>query len=302
MKKTVVILIAVLLLTSLFGCQRSEASSDGLKIVTTIFPTYDFAKSIVGDGDNITLLLKAGSEPHSYEPTPQDIIKIRECDVFVYIGGHSDEWVDSVLASVDTEKMQVVTLIDCVEPISDGHGHANGITYDEHIWTSPVNAVRMTEKIADAISAADPENAEKYAENKNSYIDKLNELDTELRLSVSKGKRRTLIFGDRFPFAYLAKEYGLTCHAAFPGCSEESEVSAAVVAELVKIVRDENIPIVFQLEMSSGRAADSICAETGARKLTLHSCNNVTKDEFESGEGYISLMKKNIEALNEALN
>ncbi len=309
MKKLISLLTAVLslcgLLTGLSSCSEKESGTEGVRIVTTIFPTCDFARNIVGDQGTVTLLLKPGEESHSYEPTPQDILKIQQSDVFIYIGGESDTWIDAVLSSVKDSDTEIVTLMDCITPLEEEHsgenGEEHGHEYDEHIWTSPVNAIKMTERISKAIQSADPENAAVYKANTEKYLSELRSLDSEFRRIMNKSVRKTIIVGDRFPFLYFAKEYGLEWYAAFPGCSEESEVSAATVAALVNKVKTENIPVVFQIEMSNGKVADSICAETGAEKLLLHSCNNISKDEYEGGETYLSLMKKNADALKKAL-
>ncbi len=309
MKKIYSVLSAVLLLF-VFGvlfssCSVKETEEVKMSIVTTIFPTYDFARNIAGDKCEVTLLLKPGEESHSYEPAPQDILKIKECDVFIYIGGESDTWIASVLSSIEDSDAEIVTLMDCVTPLEEEHigeaGEEHGHEYDEHIWTSPVNAIKMTEKISEAVKAADPEHAAEYSDNTENYISKLRSLDSEFRNIVDHSARKTIIVGDRFPFLYFAREYGLDYYAAFPGCSEESEVSAATVADLVNKVKTENIPVVFQIEMSNGRVADSICAETGAEKLVLHSCNNISKDDYERGETYLSIMQKNASALKVAL-
>lgn len=309
MKKIYSVLSAVLLLF-VFGvlfssCSVKETEEVKMSIVTTIFPTYDFARNIAGDKCEVTLLLKPGEESHSYEPAPQDILKIKECDVFIYIGGESDTWIASVLSSIEDSDAEIVTLMDCVTPLEEEHigeaGEEHGHEYDEHIWTSPVNAIKMTEKISEAVKAADPEHAAEYSDNTENYISKLRSLDSEFRNIVDHSARKTIIVGDRFPFLYFAREYGLDYYAAFPGCSEESEVSAATVADLVNKVKTENIPVVFQIEMSNGRVADSICAETGAEKLVLHSCNNISKDDYERGETYLSIMQKNVSALKVAL-
>lgn len=305
MKRAALILLAVfLLLPALHGCGNA-GNGGGFSIVTTIFPVYYFARAVVGDRGNVTNLLRPGEETHSYEPTPADIIKIKNADVFIYIGGESDTWVDTVLSSLDTSGMKIVTLIDSVTPIEeeDGHEHEHGHEhgYDEHIWTSPPNAVRMTEKIAEAVISADPDGAEVYRKNAAAYKKELETLDSMFRETVLSAKRKTVVLADRFPFLYFEKEYGLEFHAAYSGCSDESDVSAGVIAGLIKTVKDEKIPVVFMTELSSGRIAQTVSAATGAEILTLHSCSNISKAEAEAGETYLSLMKKNNENLKTAL-
>lgn len=297
----------LLLLVCSCSIDTNKTDEEKISIVTTIFPTYDFSKNIVGELGEVTLLLKPGEESHSYEPTPQDIIKIQSCDVFVYVGGMSDAWVETLLRSIDTSKIKLVTLLDCVSLIENVGGHQhndenehNGV-YDEHIWTSPKNAVKMTKRISEAIISADSENVESYKKNTEKYIEELDELDSIFSDIVENKVLDTIIVGDRFPFIYLTKEYGINYFSAFDSCSDESEVSASTVAELVEETKKRNIKIVFQIEMSSGRIADSIASETVAEVRLLHSCNNISRDEWESGETYISLMKNNAKVLKEAL-
>jgi zinc transport system substrate-binding protein len=304
MKKWTVILFLVLFAAV---CGQAEAK---ISVVTTIFPCYDFARVVAEDGAEIAMLLRPGSESHSFEPTPQDIIKIQNCDMFVYVGGESDEWVKGILESIDTSKMKVVTLMDCVEVVEleivegmveEDVGESEEPEYDEHVWTSPRNAELIVRKISDALCGADPANAEAYKKNTAAYLVKLGELDAAFRKVVDGAARKTLVFGDRFPFRYFADAYGLKYFAAFPGCSTETEASAATVAFLIDKVRAEKIPAVFHIELSNEKIADAICEETGAKKLLLHACHNITRADFENGATYLSLMEQNVKNLGEAL-
>lgn len=306
MKKQIIILLTVLLLLpALHGC-GSKADSGGFSIVTTTFPVYDLARAAVGDRGSVTMLLRPGEETHSYEPTPADIIKIKSADVFIYVGGESDSWVGTVLDSLDVSEIKVITLIDCVDTLNenedDEHGHDHDHSYDEHIWTSPLNAIKMLERISEAIISADPDGVDYYRSNTEKYRSELVELDASIRETVASAKRKTIVLADRFPFLYFEREYGFDFHAAYSGCSDESDVSAGVVAELIKTVTDENIPVVFMTELSSGRIAKTVSSATGAEILTLHSCSNISKAESEAGETYITLMRKNVENLKTALN
>lgn len=291
------------------SCQPEESEKrSGVKIVTAAFPYYDFARQIAGERATVTLLLKPGEEPHSYEPTPKDILSLRSCDLFLYTGGESDAWVKTLLDSADGASVNAMPLMEAVEPSEVEHGHDHGeeaghhtVTYDEHIWTSPVNAIKLTEAITESLIEADPDGRALYEANAAAYIAELRGLDQDYREAVQAARRKLLVFGDRFPFLYLTACYGLEHAAAFSGCSEESEVSSATVAYLIQTVKENQIPVVFCTELSSGRIADSICAETQAVKRSLHSCANVTKDEAEAGETYLSLMRKNLSLLREAL-
>ncbi len=307
MKRLLPLLLALLCLTFIVtACEQENSGTDGVTVVTAAFPYYDFARQIAGDRATVTLLLKPGEEPHSYDPTSKDILSLRSCDLFLYTGGASDTWVETLLGGADGASVNAVSLMTAVEPleVEHDHDHEDGhhtVTYDEHIWTSPTNAIKLTEAIRDALIAVDPEGKAVYEANAAAYLAKLEALDQDYRTLISHAERTTVVFGDRFPFLYLTEEYGLTHVAAFPGCSEESEVSPATVAFLIKTVKEQGIPVVFCTELSSGRIADSICAETGAVKRSLHSCANVTKDEAAAGETYLSLMQKNLSVLREAL-
>lgn len=311
-RKIISFLVVALLITAIFaGCTSNETIDNGkINIVSTIFPQYDFAREIAGDKANLKMLIQPGGESHSYEPTPQDIISIQEADVFLYIGGENDAWVEDILNSVDTTEIQVVKLIDSVELTcideeehigSDNHEEHNH-EYDEHIWTSPINAKKMVESISTAICKADPENSSYYTDNATKYSVELMDLDTKIRNLVSNAKRTELIFGDRFPLIYFTEEYGLTHYAAFPGCSSETEPSASAIAFLTDKVKQDNIPVILKLELSNSTVADTIASETSSDVRTFYSCHNLSKTQFENGESYISMMEKNLETLKIALN
>lgn len=496
MKRIIILFLAFLLMFSACApnANSNQNSSDKIKVVATIFPAYDFARAAGGEHIELTMLLPPGSESHSFEPTPQDIIKIRNCDVFIYAGGDSDEWVKTILDSVDTTKIQVISMMESVETVTeeikegmeDDHGHShsheefdpekvydrpladfagswtsietalksgglpeyiehsaedNEVTeqqqvdalaarwksdyenititensatfggsettynyigfkivesdhgasvwygfeaanpnddtplyiafsdhgtgaeheeeehdeheeevahfhirygsesfealtsmenwaptyfpagtanevideamaghsheeteYDEHVWTSPMNAKKITGVIADAFCAVDAANAADYSANSAAYGAELDELDAQFKAVVAQANRKTLIFADRFPFRYFIDAYGLDYYAAFPGCSTESDASAKTVAFLIDKVKEEKIPVVFYIEFSNERMADTIVESTGAKKLLLHSCHNVTKSDLEKGVTYVSLMKQNVEAIREALS
>ena len=284
-----------------------------LRIVCTSFPCYDFARAVAGDQGEIQLLIKPGAEVHSYEPTPSEVLAIASCDLFVYIGGESDAWVRSILDSFGGDAPRTLRFFDCVEGIeeeeqesmtlADGHDHgAEETEYDEHIWTSPVNAAAMVRFLGDALSALRPEDAEVFSERAERYAAEIMDLDDEIRKMVDSAARRELIFADRFPFLYFVREYGLDYRAAFPSCAAESEPSAKTLADLIERVRADGIPAVYTIELSSGRTAQAISEETGAKVLTMQSIQNVSEADFSAGETYLSLMRRNLEALREGLN
>lgn len=316
-KKFIAIILAAIMAFTVFSaCDNNPEKADTakedtkLKIVTTIFPQYDFSREIAGDLADLKMLLPPGSESHSFEPTPQDIIDIENCDIFIYTGGESDSWVDTILESIDAPDMKVIALLDVCDAVTEEivegmeheeDDHSGSPEYDEHVWTSPKNAITIVEAIAEAFAQADAENAEVYSNNSSSYIEKLKLLDEEFREITDNAPIHTLIFGDRFPFRYFTDEYGLEYYAAFPGCSTETGASAQTVAFLIDTVKEKGIPVVLYIEFSNRRMADTIAEATGARALQLHSCHSVSPEDMENGASYLTLMKQNAENLKEAL-
>lgn len=309
---------------------RETAVSEKLKVVTTLFPYYDFARQIAGDKVELTMVVPAGMDSHSFEPTPADMRTVQEADVLICNGGAMEHWVSQVLDAVDTSNMTVITMMDYVDVVeeeivegmedeghghdhdhahegeeqwhSDDDGHQEEIEYDEHIWTSPVNAMKFTEIIADTLSEADPENRQFYEAGRDAYLEELNELHQEFLQVADHRKRNMIIVGDKFPFRYLADEYGFNYRAAFSGCSTDTEPSAKTIAYLIDKVRAEQIPVVYYLELSSHRVSEIIGEETGAEPLLLHSCHNVTRREFDAGITYLELMRQNVENLRKGLD
>ncbi|QNL43816.1 zinc ABC transporter substrate-binding protein [Oscillibacter hominis] len=317
MRRLIALLWALVLLLTSCGAQQREPADDGtLSVVSTLFPYYDFARAIGGSRVQVTLLLSPGRESHSYEPTPLDVIRISEADVFLYNGGEGETWVDETLEGLEAPGQVRERMMDHVDALEeelaegmeaegghgeedDGHGHE--IEYDEHIWTSPVNAMALAEAVCGALSQADPEGAEYYASNLADYQAQLQSLDEEFRDVVAHAKRRILIFADRFPLLYFCKTYGLDYRAAFQGCSGDTEPSVRTLAYLIDKVQEEQIPVVYHLELSSEKISGAVCESTGAKPLKFHSCHNVTRAEFEGGATYLSLMQANVEALKEGL-
>ena len=314
MKRLLSILMCAVLALALSACGPVQpAEAEGVSVVATVFAPYDFARQLVGDNGKVTMLLPPGSEAHSYEPTPKDILEIQSADIFIYVGGESDAWVADVLESVG-EGVRAVTLMDCVELLEEeavegmegedaheGHDHGHEAEYDEHVWTSPRNAALICEKIAAALCEADPDNASEYNANLAVYRAELARLDAAFTAIVADGARDTMIFADRFPLLYFARAYGLEYYAAFPGCSDDAEPSAATVAFIIDKVREENIPVVFHVELANEDMADIVCDETGAAKRQFNACHNVTRSQFNEGVTYLDLMWENTEVLKEAL-
>ncbi len=306
--KTLLLLGCCLLLFS--GCAGKTAETGRLKAVASAFPEYDLLRAVGGDRVEAAMLLKPGMEAHSFEPSPQDILAIRTSKLFVYGGGESDVWADRLLESGDLGDTKVLALMDhallrheeTLEYMTVEEAEAEGDEYDEHVWTSPKNMLILTKAMQDALTELDPAGAEEYRANAESYAAKLKDLDTQLRELAQNSKRTLLVFGDRFPFLYLTREYGLDYAAAFPGCSGETDANPATVARMIDIVQEAGIPVVFKCDLSEGKLADTIAEAAGAKVLTLYSAHTLSKDDFEAGETYLSLMAKNTEALREALN
>ena len=254
------------------------------------------------------MLLSPGAESHSYEPTPQDIIKIQKSDLFIYVGGEGDVWVDTIVDSM-SKPLNSLTLMSCVDTVEeelvDGmqkEEESDEPELDEHVWTSPKNAVKMVNAISDELCKLDNEHADIYKKNTSEYTRKLQELDKRFEDIVANGKRDTVVFGDRFPFRYFADAYKLKYFAAFPGCSTDTEPSAATIAFLIDKVKEEKIPAVFSIEFSNQKVSKTISEATGANILELHSCHNVASEDFKSGISYFDVMSRNADALEEALN
>jgi zinc transport system substrate-binding protein len=315
MKRIILLLLTfAVVLFGIVACKQNKnavtRNADGkINVATTNFPPYDFVRQIAGTKVNLTMLLPPGAESHSFEPSPRDIIAIQNSDIFIYAGGESEEWIDRILESMNTDNMKILAMIDTVEAVEEeivegmeeDDDEGEEVALDEHVWTSPQNVILIVEAIAALLCEADPANAGFYRQNTAAYVKELELLDDAFNEVVSGAKRNTIVFADRFPFRYFADAYRLTYFAAFPGCSTETEPSAATIVFLINKIRAEQIPIVFHIELSNERMADTISGETGARKLLLHSCHNISKRDFDSGLTYLEIMKGNVENLREAL-
>ena len=300
-------LFLLLCCVALLCAPAVHASQEPLSIVCTIFPAYDFARQLAGDTAQVTLLLPPGGDCHSYEPSPRDIIRIQEADLFLYGGGESDHWVEEILSSMGDDAPRAFRLTDCVtllaeEATESMEAHHEEAEMDEHVWTSPKNAMRIVKDLSAALCEIAPENADAYGAALAGYLGELEALDAAFEETVAQGKRDLIVFGDRFPFRYFAHDYHLRYDAAFPGCSEDSEPSVRTVISLVETVRAEQVPVIFYIEFSSRKTADIRAEETGAKELLFHSCHNVSSEELEAGATYLSLMWNNVSALKEALN
>ncbi|MBR2997430.1 zinc ABC transporter substrate-binding protein [Candidatus Saccharibacteria bacterium] len=296
MRKIALIVSLVVLIALISGfllIKNKGSSDDSVVIITTSFPEYDFVRAVTGEAPK--MLLKPGNEIHHFEPTPQDIIDIKSADFIVYGGGESEEWMDDLLMNNDIDDSKILSLLDIVEP------DLNGDEEDEHVWTSPVSAIEIVETLRDELSEIWPEKAEDFKKNTDKYIAELQDIDKEFRAVVDSARTKQLVFADRFPFYYFAKEYGLNYVAAFPGCAEQTEASSKTVAELIDKIKADNLGVVLKIELSNGKLADAIANETGARVMELNSAHNVSQADFDNGVTYVDIMHKNVEVLKEAL-
>lgn len=312
MKRLTALLLVLCLLLPLAACAGTggNPAESGLRLTASAFPEYDLLRTVAGENAVVTLLLKPGTEAHTYEPTPQDILTLCSSDLFVYGGGESDVWAERLLTGGELGGVKTLKLMDyallreeetqaymTVSEAEDEDG-----VYDEHVWTSPVNAIRLTEAVRDALAELDPEHAEDYRRNAANAVTELTELDAAFRTVADGAARDLLVFGDRFPFLYLIREYGLRYAAAFPGCSGDTDANPATVAYLIDLCREEHIPVVFRCDLSAGKLADTIAEAAEAKVMTLYSVHTVSKADFEAGETYLSLMQRNLMAIQEALN
>lgn len=346
MKKIIsVLVVALLAISSLAACSANNVNaaannSDKIDIVTTIFPEYDWVLNILGDNaDNaeVTMLLDNGVDLHSFQPTAFDIAKISDCDVFIYVGGESDEWVDDALSEAKNKDMVVINLLETLgesvkaEEVKEGmehdhdheegeehedhdheegeehdeNDHEEGPEYDEHVWLSLNNAEVICDAIADALSQVDSANVDSYKANAESYKAKLDELDAKYADTVASGKTKTLLFGDRFPFRYMIEDYGLDYYAAFVGCSAETEASFETIVFLANKVDELGLKHVMKIEGTKADIADTIISNTNGKDmdvLTLDSMQSTTSKDVKEGTTYLGIMMSNLEVLKKALN
>ena len=335
--KKIIALLLVLLMTAgmLAGCGKQKDddttdTTDKLSIVTTIFPEYDWVRQILGDkADNadVTMLLDNGVDLHSYQPTADDIVKISDCDRFIYVGGESDGWVEDALKNATNKDMKVVNLLEVLgdkvknEEVVEGmqeeeHEHEDGEEHeegeeheheeeaDEHVWLSLKNAEVLVGTISNALQEVDPGNKDAYAANADAYVKKLSALDAEYQTAVDNAARKTVLFGDRFPFRYLVDDYGLNYYAAFVGCSAETEASFETISFLAKKVDELKLPCVLTIEGKNHKIAETIVKNTAPKSqkiLTMDSMQSTTSKDVASGTTYLSVMEKNLAVLKEAL-
>ena len=330
-------LVLVVGLLAFLVLNREKFEQKKYSVVSTSFPGYDFARAVTKNTNISTkMLVKPGAETHTYEPTPQDIIDIKNADMFIYVGGDSDTWVKKILKDVDTKKTHVVKLVDLVSTVEeeivegmedeDEHEHDHdhdhvkhdhdhdhdheshehkhdhdeeeeGPEIDEHVWTSPKKAMEIVKKIAEVASEIDADEKNKINDNAEKYVAEIAQVDKDLHQAID-GKISEIVVADRFPFRYFADEFGLKYAAAFSGCSEQTEASAKTISFLINKVKQDKIKKIYKIELSNGKIAETVSKDTGAEVLELHSAHNVTADDFSKGVTYVDLMKRNLLALS----
>lgn len=297
------LIVCLLFLALLCGCGKvNTVKSDKISIVTTVFPVYDFVRAVGGDSVDISLLIKPGSEVHSFEPAPSDIAAISNCDLFAFVGGESDNWARTVLSD---NKVNNITLIDKVDlkghrlhDHSSGHSHS----YDEHIWTSPKMAADMINAICERLCTLDVYHASEYRQNAAEYIEKINNVAAEIRTVTEKAEKKFILVADRFPFEYFTEYFGIEYMAALDGCAAPSDISLKTMATLVASVEERRIKTVFCTELSNRIIANALTEQSGVRVLELHSAHNVTIGDFRGGITYVDIMKRNAAALKEGMS
>lgn len=317
-----------IVLSSFISCSSDDSDRDDRPmVVTTIFPPYDFARNVAGENAQVELLVDV-TDSHSYSPTAMDMVRIEECDIFIYTGGEGDLWAEDFLDSIDCSDKIIINMLDTAEiryeesaDTHAGHDHAHNHDhehgreeapdhdhesdpYDEHVWLDPRNAIAITSAITDALCLTDPAHSDLYTANGREYRASLEALDADLRALTESAEYDAIMVADRFPFRYLCEAYGLDYYAALPGCSSAADLTAVEYEHLAEHLREEKLPVIFTAEYSDQTIARTVKRESGcdgAKILTLHSCHTLTRGQIDDGNSYLSLMRENIEVLKTAL-
>lgn len=307
-KKIIAVFVCVCAFASLVSCTYENNTNikdtDKLNIVTTLFAHYDFARIIAKDKADVSLLLPPGVESHTYEPSPADIIKIKNSDLFIYTGEHMESWASGIIDNLDKQKTTVLNVSENIELSHTGDEHHDNHSHrvDPHIWTSPANAIIMVQNICDTLCEIDSSNSQTYIDNANAYINELTQLDNEFTEMISQSKHKKIMFGGRFAMHYFTRHYGLEHKSAYDSCSSEAEPSARLVADIIDEMKENGICTIYYEEMSNHNVADQIAQEIDGTALLLHSCHNVSHEEISSGASYLSLMRQNLINLKKGLN
>lgn len=312
MKRIIAVLLTFFLIIgaifiALGNINKNNQQTEKITVVTSLFPEYDFVKQIGKDKVDVKILLPPGTESHTYEPTPKDIVSINEADMFIYTSNQMEPWAEKIAESIDSKNTVVmqagqdINLIE-IEHEHEDHKDHEKHTADAHIWLDPNNAIKMVENILDKLCEISPENAEYFRNNANAYIETLRKLDTEIEETVKNSKRKKLVFGGEFAYIYFLDRYNLEYATAYDGCGEGAEPSAKKIKEIIDTINNEKIPVIFYEELSAGKIANMIADETNAKALVFNTAHNVTSSELENGVTYVSIMRENLNKIKEALN
>ena len=295
MKRIIICLLCVVLLCGCVGVNGRQ-NDEKITVVTTIFPLYDFARHICGDKAEVKMLIKPGSEVHSFDPLPSDMRAVYDSDLFLYIGGESDKWVYNLIDDTEINSLALIGTVEHIHKEHYSHNHT-----DEHIWTSPQNAELMLEAICNSITQVDSKNADIYQQNCDAYKAQINMVSNEIREIVSQCKNPFVLVADRFPFVFFTAQYGIEYEAAFDGCAVSTDISLKTMSRLTQTIKARNIKTVFCTELSSKNIANALRQELGVEIAELHSAHNVTLDDFNSGVSYVDIMYRNKTALEKGL-
>ena len=308
----IILVVGLVLVTfAIINLRRSD-ETELTRIVASNYIGYDIARAVTGKPEEVSMLLKPGAEMHSFEPTPEDILKIKNAELFIYVGGESEKWIEEILENNEIPSEKTLRLMDLVElkdeEIVEGmeegapdEESAEHEEYDEHIWTSPTNMRQLIDGVRMKLTMIDPATSKQYGMNASRYESRFVDIDRKVREIVSSSNKNELVFADRFPFRYFVDEYDIKYYAAFPGCAEQTEASASTIAFLIKKVREDGIGVVLKTELTSDKLAKTISEETGAKIMTLNAGHNISAEDFRKGVRYADIMEENIEVLKEAL-
>ena len=301
MRRFTALILAAVMLLSLSACGGTKDESDTRpRVVTTIFPQYDFVRAVAGDRVSLSMLVSPGSESHTYEPSIADVAAVAEADLFIYTGGDIDPWAEALSETVSGADVVSISITDAVEGIE--HEHADGeIHGEEHVWTSPSNAILILDYITDALAELDPDGEDIYRTCADAYRKRLSAIGDDMEALADAAMGKTIVVADRFPFESLFEEYGLLHAEALGGCAVGEEPSASVIGEMCGLVEEQGIKYVFYIEFSDRKIADLISEVTGCGELLLHSCHNVEREDFDAGVTFCDLMERNVSNLREAI-
>ena len=315
-KKTIYIILLISIICIFISAivkpvDTKNNETNKISVVCTSFIGYDFVRAITKGTDNIkiTYLLDQGVDSHSFEPTASQLIAIQQADLFVYNGGEMENWTEQVIPTLDLSRTKLLRIMDTVNLLKEEHvdgveedeNHHHELAWDEHVWTSPANAIKIMEAIEIELEKIDIENTAKFKENAENYIKQIEKLDNDIWQIVNNAKRTRLVFGDSMPVRYMLEEFKLSASGAFNGCSTETEPSTKTLTYLIDLVKKEKIPVVLYIENGNSKVANIIAQETGARVMQIQTLHTISSEDYNNGETYVTLMTRNLEVLKQAL-